>query len=389
MTVFTPLATYRHSKRQGIESHLLQTTRLGSVYSKRLHLPPPVLKRFHASESLANACQPIDLRQNSSGVASPTFFTSKMFCAVGALLAQCEVRRVTSELATRKAGIPEPARADHQLRKMGARKPMTRNRVIPKIILDLPGFTLENLSRDERWRDFSHFVHNAPGLSATAIAYEAEQQGELDGEHADYFAMLADEIVRLMKSAFAGDELSAMQVAAIHKMAFPKTYDLQRAHIEKVARFDRTASGKDVPSLARGYAVRWWMSRLSAVVAPKREGERLSPKSFIRILSEAECPGAHIPRLLKDINRFRSLAIRNRHARMTLQSLAIKVYLVDVGRLKIDAKQLEKDLRITRKYDTKYDQDDPLWMLLPVIGGDPLPMQIVSHKWRERRSLDG
>lgn len=260
---------------------------------------------------------------------------------------------------------------------------MTRHYTLPKVILDLPGFELENILTNERWRDFSHFAHNAPGLDAVAALYEMERRGTLDPVQGDYLALFFRKLVSAWSRALDGDEMSLLRLQAVHKMIFYETFDLQRSHLEYVANLDRTKSGKGTASLARAYEMRRWMSKLSWVVEPVDASERLAPSSAIKLLDQ--------PRVDEDETGLWKMISKRDYIRQntTLQSLAIRLYidLLEEGYgITKDYQSLERDLRLAEQHDIEYSPVDENWQVLPVLGGDWLPVKIIAGSWAARKS---
>jgi hypothetical protein len=261
---------------------------------------------------------------------------------------------------------------------------MARNNDLPEVIKNIPGFfegewPFIHLLTDERWKSFSHFVHNAPGLSAVAYLYEMEQSGHITGAGADYLAFIMDKLAELTGRAIGGEEQALLQIQAAHKMLCAEAFDLQIPHIKQVAEMDRTKSGKSAAALSRAYDVRILMSRLSSVVEPKNEGERLSPSSAVKLREK--------PMLEDDASLLRMVQERFTHKNMTLQSLAIRVYLANLEKGGIATKgygDIEKDLRIAKRHDQEYSPTDSVWQLRYVFGGDPLPIKIIASSWAKR-----
>lgn len=265
---------------------------------------------------------------------------------------------------------------------------MTRNHDLPEAIKNIPGFfdgerPLIQLHTDERWKALLHFAHNAPGLSAIAYLYELEQAGQITGVYGDYLALMMNKLAELTGRALKGEEQALLQIQAAHRMLCAETFGLEMPHIKQVAEMDRTKSGKDAAALSRAYDVRIWMSRLSAVVEPKNEGERLSPSSTVKLREK--------PMHESDAELLQMVRERFIRKNMTLQSLAISVYLdrLDNGGIATkEYRDIEKDLRIAKKYDHEYSLTNSVWQLRYVHGGDPLPVKILASSWASRKKSE-
>jgi hypothetical protein len=265
---------------------------------------------------------------------------------------------------------------------------MTRNNDLPEVIKNIPGYLegewpYSHLHTDERWKAFSHFVHNAPGLSAVAYLYELEQTERITGVFGDYLALMMDMMAELTGRALKGEEQALLQIRAAHRMLCAETFGLEAPHIKQVAEMDKTKSGKDAPALSRAYDVRILMSRLSAVVEPKSEGERLNPSSTVKLREK--------PMTEHDAPLMQAVKERFVHRNMTLQSLAIRIYLDNLEKAGIETKgygEIEKDLRIAKKYDHEYSPDNSAWQPRYVYDGDPLPVKIIASSWASRKKRE-
>lgn len=265
---------------------------------------------------------------------------------------------------------------------------MTRNRDLPEVIKNIPGFfegewPFGHLHTDERWKAFSRFVHNAPGLTAAAYLYEMEQAGRITNVGADYLAFMIDKLAELAGRALAGEEKALLQIQAAHRMLCAEVFNLEIPHIKQVAEMDRTKSGKNAAALSRAYDVRILMSRLSSVVEPKNEGERLSPSSAVKLREK--------PMLEDDADLWRMVRDRFLHKNMSLQSLAIKIYVDNLEKAGITTKgygEIGKDLRIAKRHDHEYSPNNSIWQLRYVFGGDPLPIQIIANSWATRKKTE-
>jgi hypothetical protein len=262
---------------------------------------------------------------------------------------------------------------------------MTRNHDLPEVIKNIPGFfegewPFIRIHEDERWKAFSHFAHNAPGLAAIAYLYELEQAGKIAGVFGDYLALMMDKIAELTGRALSGEDQALMQIRAAHRMLCAEAFGLEMPHIKQVAEMDRTKSGKDAAALSRAHDVRILMSRLSSVVEPKKEGERLSPLSAVKLRED--------PMLEDDARLLQAVKERFAHKNMTLQSLAIRVYLDNLDKGGVTTKEyrdIEKDLRIAKRHDHEYSPSNSIWQLRYIFGGDPLPIKILANSWASRK----
>jgi hypothetical protein len=265
---------------------------------------------------------------------------------------------------------------------------MTRNRDLPEVIKNIPGFfdgerPLIELHTDERWKALLHFAHNAPGLAAIAYLYELEQAGRITGVYGDYLALIVDKLAELTERALKGEEQALLQIQAAHRMLCAETFGLEIPHIKQVAEMDKTKSGKDAAALSRAYDVRIWMSRLSSVVEPKKQGERLSPLSAVKLREKPIYEG--------DADLMQMVRERFMHKNTSLQSLAIDIYLDMLEKAGVTTKSygaIDKDLQIAKKYDKEYSPNNSVWQLRYVHGGDPLPVKILAHSWATRKKSD-
>lgn len=276
---------------------------------------------------------------------------------------------------------------------------MVRNEHLPKAIVDLQNREFDRLAKesktrqeflnrsfggiDDVWKEFSHFIHNVPGINGIALVYDQERDGKIQPFQVDFFAGLLEQMALLMCRAVQGDEIASLQIDAAHKMLFRGIFNLERGDIEKVAKLDKSNYGGQAPSLRRGYELRRIMAYLSSIVRPKDYKERMGPSTLIKLTTD-EKKIALYPDWYVAAKKICEAASARELAGMTLFSLAKKIYLPALEKIgfdKITDKELDADLRIVESRDNEYDPLSNEWVTYFMEGYGFVPVRILSGKW--------
>ncbi len=182
---------------------------------------------------------------------------------------------------------------------------------------------------------------------------ELEPGRELTDE--EVLSHLAYGLRSVVADAFDSDSAALNRLTQIHKLIYPERYKLNA-------------------SVARALAVRRLMADLSRVVVPRNGDSFQDGVAHVNLTADE---GWHMNTLYK-------LAARHWRHGVTLQSLAIRIYLAQLKRKGFDAidrKILERDMSALRRFDSKQQGCD----YIHLANGDAMPYYDYTEMWKQRK----
>jgi hypothetical protein len=220
--------------------------------------------------------------------------------------------------------------------------------------------------------DLLELAQNALCLIRVFQAGAFIRHGVIGRQTGNTVSEIIDKLISLAVQAEKGDEKASNQLAVLHKVAHPSSYDLPSTVIKKIADSYHTS-----PHLARAWDVRDLMLELSYVV---------EPTNFNR--SVAEGP-VRLAQRGKHEHPMRAKAEKFINTHSTLQSLAIAIYLdqLDAEGITLNAGQIKTDLRKLKEWESVHLKDAPYTLPLWERAGEypraSLPaIPIYSQGWK-------
>jgi hypothetical protein len=181
----------------------------------------------------------------------------------------------------------------------------------------------------------------SPGVLESIRKGELPQIEILTEDERSEMDELISGVIGLLVQRHFGDKRAVQQLSIIHKLIFPKKYDVSRTVIERLSK--KYESGH----LTRGWELRRLMYRLSDLVAPIRPDTENVMTSPIRLLPQAD------PKHPLYESVVEQLKVAKRST--TLQMLAIRIYLKRVEGTqevsRIDERTLKRDLQKLREWE--------------------------------------
>lgn len=223
--------------------------------------------------------------------------------------------------------------------------------------------------------DLLELAQNAPNLARTFQIGALTRHGFISAEAADAIRDIIRALLGIAFRANKGDEKALDQLAVLHKVAHPFSYDLPRTVIKSLANSYHTS-----PHLARAWDIRALMLELSYEV---------EPTSFDR--SVADGPIRATTRDLHTVNR-NLLKEAEPHIRKgtTLQSLAIEIYMQRLASegINVELRQIRADLRKLKEWEAVNLKDAPytlsLWERAGEYPGASIPaIPMYSDGWKK------
>lgn len=223
--------------------------------------------------------------------------------------------------------------------------------------------------------DLLGLAQNAPCLIEMFQLGALARKGVIKKETRERLKEIIHNLVRIALHAETGDEESLNQLKVLHKITYPKNYDLPSTVIKSLADSYHTS-----PHLARAWSIRRLMLDLSYMVEPTRK-EKSVLESCVRLTTSK----VH----LLDSARYEKAA-RHIKRNSTLQSLAMDIYLEELDKegIHLESRQLKRDLQKLKEWESAnpFDPSDYL-SLWNDIGTPPAripPIPIYSEGWKLR-----
>jgi hypothetical protein len=235
--------------------------------------------------------------------------------------------------------------------------------------------------------DLLGLVSNAPCLTEMFQVGALDRAGVIKKDTLKLFTEIIHQLVRIAFHAEGGDEKASNQLKVMHKLAYPRVYDLPATVIEGLAKSYVTS-----PHLARAWAIRWLMNDLCFVVTPVREDMSLLDGAVKLQDDFVFNDGSH----LKDTQRYKEAAEHIKR-NSTLQSLATSIYLARLKAegIEIEPEQIKRDFRILREWEeiNLTEKERAGWSLFDKSCTHPpayLPViPMYSEDWKDRYKQRG
>jgi hypothetical protein len=169
----------------------------------------------------------------------------------------------------------------------------------------------------------------------------------------------------IVDEAVKGNDSAQRRVRDIHKLIRPELYKLP-------------------PPVARAMAIYRLMGELSRYVRPIRGGSFLRQRSYVRLTEDEGWQNFRNYQLAK-------LHLQRRKSqRLTLQSLAISIFLENAGNDgfdKMSLRSVERDLHAARLYNEKQERlGRPPDYLMLLSNGESIPFYQYTEEWKRRKS---
>lgn len=229
-------------------------------------------------------------------------------------------------------------------------------------------------------------LQTAPGITEVLEAAGHLKKGSLTEEDGWVLATILDELISTLALARSGDEFAGKQIQAVGKLLEPEKYDLPMSVIEELLEKHHTRA-----PLARGWALRSLMGRLSWGVEPSKPGKSVL-EGTVRLTSSKHLRNQTT--YWREYGKWRSayeVALEHwpKRGAPTLKSLAIKVYLRQLwneGFTNISEGRLVDDLKELAAWDkTHVDENKRHGEVLIINAGGEnihLPWQPYSEGWK-------
>jgi hypothetical protein len=190
---------------------------------------------------------------------------------------------------------------------------------------------------------YNKFLLVPGGLSFMRVI-RAIDEGKYPEEYDEMFGRLIRGIFFAMDKAARGDEVSEKQLKAVEKLLYRNVFDVPASKIEEIA-----TGYLPPPALVRAWELRRLMTQLFDLVLPAYHDYPHVGSATEKIrLDESTSPPEQKKELFK-------LAKKHQKRGMTLQSLAIKIYLEQLsktgGEVKASERSLKRDLSMARQWD--------------------------------------
>jgi len=230
-------------------------------------------------------------------------------------------------------------------------------------------------------------LQTAPGLTETLMAAGYLKKGKLAEEDGWVINSILDDLISTLAEARSGDEFAKKQIRAIEKILEPEKYDLPVTALDELIEKHHTRA-----PLARGWALRSLMGKLSNAVEPSQPGKSVL-EGTVRLTSAKRAKDETT--YWREYGEWRSaydVALEHwpKRGAPTLKSLAIKVYLRvlwNEGFTNISEGRLEKDLRELEEWDKTHAEENKRYLGVRIHNaGEPnifLPWQEYSEGWKK------
>jgi hypothetical protein len=230
--------------------------------------------------------------------------------------------------------------------------------------------------------DLLGLVSNAPCLTEMFQIGALYRVGLIKKDTLKLITEVIHQLVRVAFHADSGEEKASNQLKVMHKLAYPRVYDLPATVIEGLAKSYVTS-----PHLARAWAIRWLMHDLCFVVTPVREDMSLLDGAVKLQDDFVFNDGSH----LKDLPNYKEAA-KHIKKNSTLKSLATNIYLAKLKEegIEIDQEQIKRDFRILREWEEVHlnEKERTGWSLFDKSCTHPrayLPViPMYSEGWKDR-----
>ena len=230
-------------------------------------------------------------------------------------------------------------------------------------------------------------LQTAPGLIDTLEVSGHLKKGTLLEDDAFVFVAIIHDLISVLARARAGDEVAGMQIKAVEKLLEPEKYELPVTVIQELLEKHHTR-----PALARGWAIRSLMGRLSWGVEPGKPGKsvlegRVKLTSILHLRKER----TYWPQYSQWRSAY-EVALEHwpKRGAPTLKSLAIKVYLKQLqneGFTTLSEASLENDLQELTEWDKTHAEENSRYLGVKIFnaGGEVihLPWQPYSEGWKQ------
>jgi hypothetical protein len=222
-------------------------------------------------------------------------------------------------------------------------------------------------------------------------------KGEITKEDHLYSLDVFGGVFLLILDACRGDETARRQLKAIHKIASPERYETPATLIDYITDQDFSRA-----SLARGFALRRWFSRMSrAVVSSKtdeaiaaRHGAAANSSTYRKAIKTVLTTRVQL-RLhpLFDDEEVFKIAKRYWKPGSTLQSLAINAYIDELESQGLEGaseRSLKRDLRKVEGWERHLSR----WTYSVEIYGEDkkyisMPVEKYTEEWKARKGGEG
>jgi len=223
--------------------------------------------------------------------------------------------------------------------------------------------------------DLLALAQGAPCLAEMFQIGALARKGIIGSETREKLSEIIHKLVRIAVHAEEGDERASNQLKVIHKLALPNNYALPASVIKNLADSYHISA-----HLARAWSIRSLMIELSFVVEPTHD-DRSVLDGPVRLTTT----NVHLlnPEIYEK-------AKRHIKKNTTLQSLAIAIYLEELGREEIylEPRQLKHDLQKLKEWEVLNLKDQS--RRLPLWDGDRFPpaslpsIPVYSDGWKLR-----
>ncbi|MDQ3906832.1 MAG: hypothetical protein M3268_00645 [Acidobacteriota bacterium] len=222
--------------------------------------------------------------------------------------------------------------------------------------------------------DLADLAYHAPCLIEMLTVGALARNGEISRYSLKIIRQIIHNLIRIAYRADKGEENAINQFKALHKIAYPHSYELPATVIENLVTSYHTS-----PHLARAWSIRDRMIDLAYVVRPARKGASVL-EGAVTLTTK--------PNLMTHPMYQRAASLIKPQS--TLQSLAIAIYTEDLDRegIKIDTRQLKADLQKLREWEAANPWDEDEYVTLfrdldePKVKLPPVP--IYSQGWKQK-----
>src|ERR1044072_1257877 len=221
----------------------------------------------------------------------------------------------------------------------------------------------------------------------------ARIKGEITKKNYLYSLDVFGALFLLILAACRGDETARRQLKAIHKIASPESYETPATLIDFIVDHDFSRA-----SMARGFALRHWFSRMSrAVVSRKtneaiitRAGAAANSSTYREAIKTVLTTRVHLRQApLFDDDEVFKIAKRYWKLGSTLQSLAITAYIDELESQGLEGaseRGLKRDLREVEDWEKHLSR----WAYTADIYGEDgkdisMPVEKYTDEWKARK----
>lgn len=230
--------------------------------------------------------------------------------------------------------------------------------------------------------DDSELLNNMYLISTALLVQAYEMKGELSESEASKISILFGDLLKIALDAHKGDESAVMQLKAIEKLIhIPKMIASKKKKKKPFLPIieDLISGYHTSPHLLRAWEVRKLMSRLSFFVSPVNEDATSIFDGPVKKRDDLELRDEELE---KAITEAFEQASRIRKTPLTLQLLAIKIYLNQQSQEDKDCNltdgDIRRDLCELEEWEAAHPDEKKSSYRLPILGGEDLPFQFAS-----------